>query len=433
MTTKAPANLELMPARWLPLLYFGFGHVCLAAAFAAISLDPAGFGGFYYHPRMVAAVHLLTLGWVTGSILGSIYVVGPLALRLRLPARKLDRVAFALFAVGVSGVASHFWLNRLVGMAWAATLVLAAVLRVGLRVAAELARAPIPLEVKLPVGLSFANVLLAGALGALLGLNKVSPFLPVPHLPTVWGHAHLAVLGWGAMMVMGVGYRLIPMILPSAMPRGRWALAGPVLVEVGALGLLVGLATGRFLEPFAVVAAAGVAVFLTRVAWMLRHLRPAPRELLRPDWSAASALQALVYLALATGAGLALLFVPSLEGSVVWTTAYAVFGLVGFLAQIVAGVEGRVLPLFGWLWGFAASGFKENPLSVHRAPARAVQAAVFFLWTFGVPLLAVGLAWDRPRIAQLGAGLLLAAVLLGACNAAHALARLWRGRPAAAE
>jgi cytochrome c biogenesis factor len=29
-----------MPARWPPLLYLGFAHLCLASAFALAALDP---------------------------------------------------------------------------------------------------------------------------------------------------------------------------------------------------------------------------------------------------------------------------------------------------------------------------------------------------------------------------------------------------------
>lgn len=79
-----------MPARWPPLLYLGFAHLGLAGAFAVAAVDPRGLGGFFYHPRMLAVTHLVTLGWISASILGSIYIVGPLAFRTPLPARRAD-------------------------------------------------------------------------------------------------------------------------------------------------------------------------------------------------------------------------------------------------------------------------------------------------------------------------------------------------------
>lgn len=179
-----------------------------------------------------------------------------------------------------------------------------------------------------------------------------------------------------------------------------------------------------FVGFFAIVVATGVFAFLTRVVWMLRDPRPAPAELLKPDWSVAHALQALVYLAIATVLGVVLAFAPASEATLRLAMAYGVFGFVGFLSQIVVGVEGRLLPLFAWLWGFADTDFKQTPPSLYRTPVRSLQAFVFFLWTLGVPLLAGGLALDLPGLVATGAGGLLLAVSAGAVNAGVVLARL---------
>ena len=64
---------------------------------------PALPGGSFYHPRMVAIVHLLTVPWLTGSILGSFYIVGPLVLRIPMPAGKGDWPAFGSFGWERSG------------------------------------------------------------------------------------------------------------------------------------------------------------------------------------------------------------------------------------------------------------------------------------------------------------------------------------------
>jgi len=420
-----------MPARWPPLLYFGFAHLCLATAFALVALDPAGIGGFFYHPRMLAVAHLVTLGWISGSILGSIYIVGPLAFRMPLPARRGDVAAFAGFAIGVLGMFSHFWMNSPSGMAWSAGLVALAFTHVAVRVLAGLRAAPVPFEVRLPVGLAFVNLLAAVALGLSLALNKVAPFLSIRHLDVVFAHAHLAGLGWGTLMVMGAGYRMLPILLPAAMPRGSWVHASTVLVEAGVAGLVVGFSSGGAGVPaFALVAAAGVGVFLSRVVWMLIHRRPPPTEMRQPDWGTWHAMQALLYLVAAVALGVALAFSAASEASLRLAMAYGVVGLVGFLSQMIVGVEARVLPLFAWLWGFADCGHTEQPSSLHAAPSRTLQALAFYLWTGGVPLLAGGLAMDRSRLVSIGAGVLCVAVVLALANAAIVLARLWRGGPA---
>jgi hypothetical protein len=414
----------------VPLLYLGLGHVSLAAAFGVVAVDPRGVAGFFYNPHLVAVVHMVTLGWVSSSILGALYVVGPLAFRTALRAGGGDYAAFAAFAVGVVGMVSHFWIDSLSGMAWSAGLVVTAMVFVGLRVLSGLRRAPVPGEARLPIALAILNVLVAAVVGILLGLNKARPFLPISHLDAVLGHAHLAALGWATLMVMGAGYRLLPMMLPAAMPRGRWPYVGTLLTEIGAWGIFIAfLARRRWVAEFALVAAAGVAVFLAQVVWMARHRRPAPSEMPRPDWSVGHAVLALVCLALATVLGVGLAFAGPSESALRAAMAYGILGLVGFLSQMVVGVSGRLLPLYAWLWGFTDRGHRETPPSLHRVPPRTLQGIVLLLWALGVPALAGGFALDTSILIAAGACGLCAAVVLGAFNLALAIRRLWRLRP----
>jgi hypothetical protein len=422
----APAPAATMPARWIPLLYFALAHVSFVTALAALAFTPRSLAGFFYHPRMLAVVHLVTLGWISASILGAIYVVGPLAFRMPLPARRADYLAFGGFAVGVAGMGSHFWIDRPAGTAWAAGLAAAAMTYVAARGLLNLRTAPVPLEARLPMALAFLNVMAAAGLGVLVAVNKVAPMLRVTHLDAVFAHAHLAAIGWGTMMVVGAGYRILPMILPAAMPRGFWVYASSVLIEVGVAGLIGGLlAGGRGLVVSALLVVAGIGVFFSRVAWMLRNRRPAPSELRRPDWGVAHALQALACLVVACGLGLHLAGSERSETTLALASAYGVLGLVGFLSQIIVGVEARVLPLFAWLWGFADRAYAEPPPSLHRAPVRSLQGVAFVLWTAGVPMLALGLAFDRAAWVSAAAGALLVAVVASLANAIVVLMRLW--------
>ena len=410
---------ERLPPRWLPLLYFGFAHLCLAAAFAAVALDPPGIAGFWYHPRMVAVVHLVTLGWITSSILGAVYMIGPMALRMPMPARALDSWAFGLYVAGVSGMVIHFWIAEHSGMAWGAGMVMLSVFRVAWRVLRALPAAPIQPAVKLHFALGFVNFLLAATAGLLLALDKMFHFLPGYVLANVAAHAHLAALGWALMIVMGAGYRLLPMLLPAAMPERRSLWASALLLEAGVLGLAAGLVLRRpWAGIFAVVTVAGILSFLREVRWMVRNPRPAPKGLRRPDLGIVHVAQALGCLILAAGLGLALVLAPSAAWKVPATLVYGVLGLVGFLAQMVIGVNDRLLPLFSWLTAYAGDAFRAVPPSPHVLPNRALQAWTLGLWSAGVPLLAAGLALDRPSWLALAGWTLFAAVLLDGLGAA---------------
>jgi hypothetical protein len=248
----------------------------------------------------------------------------------------------------------------------------------------------------------------------LLGLNKVTPVLGGYVLSNVYAHAHLAALGWATMMVMGAGYRLIPMILPSAMPEGPRVYGTAVLLEIGAAGLFASfLLRSRAVILFAPLAAAAILLFLSQVLWMRRHPRPAPKALRKPDFGVAHALQALAYLALALLFGLALAWTPPAEWKLRAALVYGTFGLVGFLAQIVVGVSLRLLPIYAWMRAYEHAGYAVQPPSPHATPVRWIQAATFALWAAGVPLLAAGFGLDRTALVSAGAAALFLAVVLG--------------------
>lgn len=424
--TTDRAKQDRLPPRLLPVLYYGFAHAALAMAFAVTAADPRGAAGFFYHSRMLAIVHLVTLGWITASILGSLYVVGPVALRVRFAATWIDYTAFAFVAIGIIGMVGHFWIQEYGGMAWSAGTVGTGIVIVGVRIVPPLLRAPIPRAVGAHVALSFLNVAGAATLGTLIGVDKVHHILPGFVLSNVFAHAHLAAIGWASMMVVGVAYRLLPMVLPAQMPAGRRLWPTAALIEVGTIGLFVCiLRRSAFEWLFAATVIAGFGVFLSQVVWMITHPRPRPPALPSPDPAMLHAGAAFASLLLACVLGLWLTIAqPSAIGLRI-AAAYGVLGLVGFLAQIVVGMEGRLLPLFAWYWG---STIQKGPIPApHEMPSHGLQELVFVLWLFGVPALAGGLAFDAVPFVRAAAWSLLVATILDSANAVrilrHAFAR----------
>lgn len=430
MSDAAPG--DRLPPRVLPLLYFGFAHLCLGAAFLFLATRPEAIVGFFYHPRMIAVVHLVTLGWISGSILGAIYLVGPIALRMHLPARRLDYLAFVLFAAGVTGMAGHFWIDSYKGMLWSAGTLLAGIGCVAGRVMRALRLAAVPIPVKLHIGFAFVNFLTAGAFGFLVGLEKTQVHvLPGFVFDNVYAHAHLAALGWATMMVVGTGYRLFPMFLPAAMPPGSRLWASAVLLEAGALGLFAGHMRGsRWTGLWALVAVSGLLAFFWQVRWMSRHPRSAPKKLRRPDFGMGHAFAALGYLAGATILGMVMVFAqPEVTWKLDVAIVYGVFGLLGFLSQMVAGMGARLLPMFAWMHGYAGSRYTRLPPAPFEMPQRRLQMGILAIWQAGIPALAVGLYAANPMLVRIAGWGMLAAVGLGMVNNAGVLRHAFRRPP----
>lgn len=417
---------ELAPSSAIPLAYYVFAHLGLGAALLVLVLDPSLPGASFYQPRMVALVHLLTIPWLTGSILGSFYIVAPLALRVPLPAGTGDWIAFGSFVVGTTGMIAHFWINTYDGMAWSAGLVFGAITWVAVRAWRGLPGSSAPWPVSLHVALAFVNILSAAVLGMLIGFDRSRGFLGVSPLAVMFAHAHLAAIGWAAMMVVGLSYRLIPMILPAAMPTGRSLAASAILIEAGLAALVFALlARPGVAWAGALLILAGLVSFVAHIRRTAARRLPRPPALPRRDWSTWQAHAAFVWLLVAAGLGTALaLGVPDGHRlQVMWI--YGTAGLVGFLAQIVTGMQGRVVPFYAWYRAFAAKG--EPPeRGANALPSAAFAGPIFAFWSLGVPLLAWGLPAGDHLAIRLAALCLLSGVILGGAYLGHMLRRAAR-------
>ena len=424
------AVLNKMPPRVVPLLYLGAAHAALALACVLVAWSPRAVAGFFYHSWMIAIVHLVTLGWITLSILGAFYIVGPAALQMPMPARRSDYAAWALAVTGVAGMVGHFWIAEYGGMVWSAAAVVAGATLVIARVLRGLARAKIAAAVKLHIALASANFLLAASMGMLLGLDKVYHFLPGYVLSNVFAHAHLAAVGWATMMVVGIAYRLLPMTLPAKPPAGRSLFLSAVLIETGVLGLFTALVLqSPWARLFGVLIVAGLAAFAAHVAGMIRSPRPRQPGAPAVDFAIAHAAAAGLSLAVACALGLYLLFATPSDVTLRAATAYGVVGLLGFLGQMVVAMETRLLPLFAWYWAYAGTGFKGPVPPPHAMRNPTLQGLVLSGWAFGVPALAVGFFLNAVPLVDAGAWALLTGVSASAFDTAGILAHAFSAKP----
>jgi hypothetical protein len=90
-------------------------------------------------------------------------------------------------------------------------------------------------------------------------------------------------------------------------------------------------------------------------------------------------------------------------------------------------MEGRLLPLFAWYWAYANTGYRGPVPSPHAMPWRGGQQVVFVLWLFGVPALAVGLAFAAVPFVRAAAWALLAATVVDSIGVVRILRHAFSG------
>jgi hypothetical protein len=237
----------------------------------------------------------------------------------------------------------------------------------------------------------------------------------------MFAHAHIAAVGWATMMVVGLSYRLIPMILPAAMPAGRQLALSAVLIEGGLVVLVVALLAAPAIVPAgALLLVGGLGAFVSQIRTIVKRRLPRPPALPLRDWSTWQTHVAFLWLLVAAGLGVTLSFGAGGESTLTLMWVYGVAGLVGFLAQIVTGMQGRLVPFYAWYRAFDARNGPPD-VAANALPTPRFARPVFVLWTVGVPLLAVGLPSGSELAIRFAAVCLLGGVALGMTYIVHML------------
>ena len=96
------------PSPTLPLSYLVTAVAAFVLACAAVPALAPELAGHYYHPRLTALAHTVTLGWITLSIMGASYQLIPIVLSRPVWSQRLARWQFWILAVGIAGMVSHF-------------------------------------------------------------------------------------------------------------------------------------------------------------------------------------------------------------------------------------------------------------------------------------------------------------------------------------
>ena len=190
---------------------------------------------YFYFNELLAATHLVTLGFLTSVMMGVLHRLAPMFFQVEPDSRLVSRVQFGTYALGTWGMISHFFLGELTGMSWSTFLVwLASLLQIWNFRGIFTTRSKHRWSARF-VSASLVYFFLAASVGVLLGLVKGygvrAVFFSDDYLDNVFAHAHLAAVGWVVMMIVGFQLQLVPATVghakslpnPLRAPQPRYA------------------------------------------------------------------------------------------------------------------------------------------------------------------------------------------------------------------
>lgn len=421
MLNTAGLSLEQAPPLGVPFGFFLTAPWFAVAAGLVLVWSGADLLLTRWAPATLAAAHLLGLGFLGLVIVGALFQLLPVLCGAPVPgAVWVSRTVYGLLVVGIPLLVTGFLTSRIELQLWALAPLGAGLLVLVSAFALALRAARSATETGRVIELSLGSLLVTFGLGAtiVLALNARVGLLSWP----AWVDLHLswALLGWAGLLLVGVGFQLVPLfhVTPPYPPRLRQAapllLFGALLAMMA--GHLVGSGTLRSLGVAAALLVLGVFALLT-----LRLQAARRRAVWDPTLS-------FWWLGLASLLGAALAWFLDAPA-----TAVGVLALPGVGVALPSGVLYKVAPFLAW-YHLQALQLQRGRLDLALPHVKSLlgdRAAHghFALHASALALLLAVLAgWDtaaRPAGALFAAGALLQAANLARVYARY---RHWRRR-----
>lgn len=326
-------------------LYAGISF--LTASILLIFSTPA-FLQHYFHPHTLAITHVMALGWGTMMILGASHQLVPVLIEGKLYSNVLAYLSFAFAGIGIPLLVTGFYQFDFGWPAQAgAVLINVALLFYLVNIAISMVKSKKENVHAVFVFTGTLWLLITTIVGLFLVYNFTYNILSHDSLSYLPLHAHLGIIGWFLMLVIGVGSRLIPLFLISKYDNKKilwwiYALINFALISFIVLFLYIQI-YWLYLLPFIAIA---VSIFLFGF-----YCYKAYTERLRKkvDYQVKISLLSVLMMALP------LLFLLIVIASLLFSTGnihliltYGFCIFFGWITAIIFGMTFKTLPFIVW-------------------------------------------------------------------------------------
>lgn len=436
------------PSITLPLRFFATGLAAFVCGMIWLIVEPGILAGYHYSPHAVALTHLFVLGWLVSVIMGAVYQLVPVALETELHSERLARWQFAVHLVGFAGMVWMFrsWNMKQVGhfgsvMAFGFSLFVYNIVRTLFRVprwnviASAVASALFWISSTAVAGLSIAAskcgyetlqaTVSPSALSGLLRAVRASGMFMSHFLPlnAMHAHAHLGIVGFFVILMVGVSYKLIPMFALSEIQSPRRALASVLLLNIGvAATFLSVLLNSTWKSVSAAIIITALGIYGWELAAILRARKR--REL---DWGLKYFITAVCLLAPVSLIGL------YLSRPLPWTAfnsqmenAYGFVALIGVVSFAIVGMLYKIVPFLVWYGAYSKHIGRARVPALAEMYSGRLQCIGFYAYLAGLCVNVLGILTGSEIGVRFGSGLLAVALLTVVINAIKISSHLFR-------
>jgi hypothetical protein len=391
--------------------YLYAGLSLLAATILLVFSTPA-FLQHYFHPHTLAITHLMALGWGTMMILGASHQLVPVLIEGKLYSNTLAYMSFVCAAVGIPLLVIGFYEFD---FGWpaqtGAILINAAILFYLINIAISMAKSKKENVHAVFVFTGTLWLLITTIVGLFLVYNFTHNILSLDSLSYLPLHAHMGIVGWFLLLVIGVGSRLIPLFLISKYDNKKilwwiYSLINFSLISFIVIFLFI-KTTWLYLLPFITIATS--LVLFGYYCYHAYHGRIRKKVDYQVKISLLSVLMMALPLIILLIVILLLLFsVDNIH--LILTYGFCIF--FGWITAIIFGMTFKTLPFIVWNKVYhdkAGMGKTPNPKELFNDNLFLIMAAAYLL---GFVLFIAGILISNELIIKTASILLLISAIL---------------------
>lgn len=410
----ATANTSLVKntTHKVVLPFYVYAALSFLAATVLLLFSTNAFTQHYFHPNTLAITHTMALGWGTMIILGASHQLVPVLVEAKLYSNSLAYVSFVLAAIGIPLLVYSFFQFQFNWPAqMGAILINAAVISFLVNMAVSILQSKSENVHAVFVFTAAAWLLVTTLIGLLLVCNFTRSILPNDSLHYLSLHAHIGIVGWFLLLVIGVGSRLIPMFLISKYNNTKRLWTIYYLMNAALISFIVfflcSLPAWLYLLPVAAVLLALMlfAQFCYK-AYQQRIRKLVDEQMKISLLSVAMMLLPIVFLIVL----MVLLLLSSATTKLVLAYGFSIF--FGWLTAIILGMTFKTLPFIVWNKVYHnKAGLGKTP-----SPKDLFSTKVFnsmgIAYLFGFVFFAAGILLANTIVLQAATILLLIAAVL---------------------
>jgi hypothetical protein len=299
----------------------------------------------YFNPATLAITHMMALGWGTMIILGASHQLLPVLVEGKLDSDFLGYCTFVFASIGIPMLIYSFYVfNTGWPMVVGATLINVGVLGYCANVILS--------SFKSQQRNVHAWFIITASLwlvsttffGLLLVINFNHPILPSESLHYLSIHAHLGLIGWFLLLVIGVGSRLIPMFLISKYTNEKVLWAIFFCINGGLIYFIISKVIGIRYEFISIL------LILIGVILFGRHCYKAYQIRIRKnvDHQMKTSLISVVQMIIPIIVLVITLFLLTIKDTNKFTLLYGFSILFGWITAIILGMTFKTLPFIVW-------------------------------------------------------------------------------------